>query len=110
MIILGIDPGTASTGYGIIKVPDDILGREFNYDIELVDYGYISTQKDTLMEKRLVQLYSELDLVITKFKPDQIVLEMLFFGANTKTAIAEEVRRHPRPREDSPRPVPGDRR
>lgn len=87
MIILGIDPGTASTGYGVIKVPNDILGREFEYEIELVDYGFISTPKDTLMEKRLVQLYSEIDLVISKFKPDQIVLEMLFFGANTKTAI-----------------------
>lgn len=88
MIILGIDPGTASTGYGIIKVPDDILGREFDYGIELIDYGFVSTPKDTLMEKRLIQLFSGIDSVINKFKPDQIILEMLFFGANTKTAIA----------------------
>lgn len=88
MIILGIDPGTASTGYGIIKIPDDILNREFQYDIELQDYGSIQTPKDTLMEKRLLQLHTEIDAVITKFKPDQIVIEMLFFGANTKTAIS----------------------
>lgn len=88
MIILGIDPGTASTGYGIINAPDDILGREFNYDIELVDYGFISTPKDILMEKRLVILHFEIDKVIAKFKPDVIVIEMLFFGANTRTAIA----------------------
>lgn len=89
MRILGIDPGTASTGYGIIDVPNDILGRENgDYGISLVDYGFVSTPKDTLMEKRLVQLFSELDLIFKKYKPDQIVIEMLFFGANTRTAIA----------------------
>lgn len=89
MRILGIDPGTASTGYGIIDVPIDILGRKNgDYDIKLVDYGFVSTPKDILMEKRLVQLFSELDLIFKKHKPDQIVIEMLFFGANTRTAIA----------------------
>ncbi len=88
MIILGIDPGTATTGYGFIKVPEDILGREFNYEIDLVDYGFISTSKDMLMEKRLVVLHNELQSLITKFKPDLIVIEMLFFGANTRTAIS----------------------
>lgn len=88
MIILGIDPGTATTGYGLIRIPDDILGREFDYDIELIDYGYISTPKDTLMEKRLVMLHSEMETLVTKFKPDQMVIEMLFFGANTRTAIS----------------------
>lgn len=87
MVILGIDPGTASTGYGIIKIPDDILGREFEYNIELVDYGFVSTPKDILMEKRLVRLHHEINQIIQKFKPNQIVIEMLFFGANTRTAI-----------------------
>ena len=72
MRILGIDPGTASTGYGIIDIPDDIMSREFEYGIELVDYGFISTSKDLKMEKRLVQLFSELNHVIKKFSPDQI--------------------------------------
>ncbi len=88
MIILGIDPGTATTGYGVIRVPDDILGREFNYDLELVDYGNISTSKDDLMTKRLVQLHHGIEGVIEKHKPDLIVIEMLFFGANTRTAIS----------------------
>lgn len=88
MIILGIDPGTATTGYGIIKVPDDILGREFDYDIQLVDYGYVSTPKDIPMTKRLVLLHHEIEDVVEKFKPDMISIEMLFFGANTKTAIS----------------------
>lgn len=88
MIILGIDPGTASTGYGVIKVPDDILGREFEYEIELVDYGFISTPKDDLMTKRLVQLHLGMEGLVEKHKPDMIVIEMLFFGVNTRTAIS----------------------
>lgn len=87
MIILGIDPGTATTGYGLIKVPDDILGREFNYEIELVTYGNISTSKDTVMQDRLLQIHRQLNGVIDKYKPDQVAIEMLFFGANTRTAI-----------------------
>lgn len=88
MRILGIDPGTASTGYGVIDVPDDIMSREFEYNIELVDYGFVSTPKDTPMEKRLVQLFHEISGVIEKFSPHQLAIEMLFFGANSKTAIA----------------------
>lgn len=88
MIILGIDPGTATTGYGIIKVPDDIMGRKFNYDLELVDYGFITTSKDMVMEKRLVVLHHELEGIVNQFKPNLIAIEMLFFGANTRTAIA----------------------
>jgi crossover junction endodeoxyribonuclease RuvC len=88
MIILGIDPGTATTGFGVIKVPDDILGREFKYDIELVDYGNISTSKDDLMTKRLVVLHHGMEDLMEKYKPDMIVIEMLFFGANTRTAIS----------------------
>lgn len=87
MIILGIDPGTATTGYGVIKIPDDILGREFDYGIELITYGNISTPKERLMQDRLQMIYSELSQVIEKYKPDQMVCEMLFFGANTRTAI-----------------------
>lgn len=87
MIILGIDPGTATTGFGLIRVPDDILGREFNYDIELIDYGYISTPKEEVMPSRLVMLHHELERIIERGKPDAIAVEMLFFGANTRTAI-----------------------
>lgn len=88
MMILGIDPGTATTGYGLIKIPDDLLGREFKYDLQLVDYGFISTDKDSVMEKRLVSLFTELTGIVETFKPDLIVIEMLFFGANTRTAIS----------------------
>lgn len=88
MIILGIDPGTATTGFGVIRVPDDILGREYNYGLELVDYGNILTSKFDLMPKRLMQLHLGLENIFKKYKPDLIVIEMLFFGANTRTAIS----------------------
>lgn len=87
MIILGVDPGTATTGYGVIKIPDDILGREYEYGIELITYGNINTSKDRLMQDRLQMIYSQLSSVIEKYQPDQIACEMLFFGANSRTAI-----------------------
>lgn len=87
MIILGIDPGTATTGYGVIKVPDDILGREFDYGIELITFGNIYTSKELPMPQRLALIHNGLNEVIEKYQPNQMVLEMLFFGANTKTAI-----------------------
>lgn len=88
MIILGIDPGTATTGYGVIKVPDNILSREFDYGIELLSYNNISTPKDKPMPDRLLQIHRQLNDVIEKYSPDLIVVEMLFFGANTRTAIS----------------------
>ncbi len=87
MIILGIDPGTATTGYGVIKIPEDILNREFEYGIELITYGNISTSKDLPMPDRLRLIYDELMHIMDTYKPDQMALEMLFFGSNTKTAI-----------------------
>lgn len=88
MIILGIDPGTATTGYGVIKVADDIIGREYNYDLELITYGNINTSKDKLPQDRLLQIHLELNSIIEKYKPEIIALEMLFFGVNSRTAIA----------------------
>jgi crossover junction endodeoxyribonuclease RuvC len=88
MRILGIDPGTATTGFGVIDVPDDIMSREFDYDIELVDYGNISTSKDDIMTKRLMQIHYAMEGLIEKYKPDMISVELLFFGINHRTAMA----------------------
>ncbi len=87
MIILGIDPGTATTGFGVIKVPDDILGREFDYGIELIAFGNIYTPKESLMQDRLLLIHDKLSHILDQYKPEVMVIEMLFFGANTKTAI-----------------------
>jgi len=80
MVILGIDPGTASMGYGVIKVGGKIP--------VLKDQGVIKTFPETPMPKRLAILYSNLDDVAKQFHPKLVVIESLFFNTNAKTAIS----------------------
>lgn len=80
MIILGIDPGTATTGYGILKI---IKKNKF----EVIDFGLIETEKDGDPGNRLVQIHKELKSLIIKNKPDIISIERLFFATNAKTAM-----------------------
>lgn len=80
MIILGIDPGTAITGYGLIE-------SEGN-KIRVVDYGCIMTQANTRLEDRLEKIHLELTDLIKKHQPAEVAVEELFFTTNAKTAIA----------------------
>lgn len=80
MIIMGIDPGTASMGYGIIKI-------DGNRAI-LKEHGVVRTKPGVTMPKRLGVLYSHLDDVTRKFKPDVVSIEKLFFNTNSKTAMS----------------------
>ena len=82
MKILGIDPGTASTGYGLIEVGTDTKL------IRNLEYGLIKTSKDSLMQERLLKIYNTVKSIIERFEPDSIVIERLFFNTNAKTAIA----------------------
>ena len=79
MIILGIDPGTATTGYGIIKVEKDKLSY--------VCHGCIKTAAGEEMPKRLLKLRKELKKLIKEFEPKIMVIERLFFNTNVKTAM-----------------------
>ncbi len=79
MIILGIDPGTATTGYGLIKKTEDKL--------KLLDYGCIKTSKDLDPADRLSVIFKELKKVVKKEAPNVICVEELFFAANVKTAL-----------------------
>ena len=79
MIILGIDPGLATTGYGVIKKE----GNSFT----LIDYDTIITSADETDVDRLSKLYDELISLIDKFQPQHIAVEELFFNKNVKTAI-----------------------
>lgn len=79
MRTLGIDPGTATTGFGVVDETDNKL--------TLVDYGCIKTSPKNGMPDRLKLISSELKKVINKFKPEIIAVEQLFFAANSKTAI-----------------------
>jgi crossover junction endodeoxyribonuclease RuvC len=79
LIILGIDPGYAILGFGIIEMK----GNKFS----LIDYGTINTDVSMEMPDRLVQIYSGLMEIIEKYKPDEVAIEELFFNQNTKTAM-----------------------
>ena len=79
MIVLGIDPGTASMGYGVLNLEGTV--------VSLKEHGVIKTNSDLEMPKRLGLLYAHLDDVAKKFLPKMIVIESLFFNTNTKTAM-----------------------
>ncbi len=79
MIILGIDPGIATTGYGVIEKK----GSQFY----LHQYGIISTKPTLEFSKRLLQLSMELNTLIDTYCPTDIAVEELFFNTNVKTAI-----------------------
>jgi len=78
MIILGIDPGTATTGYGVIKKDNNL---------EMIDYGCIKTTTDYSTAERLNILDKELFKIIKKYKPEKIAVEDIFFFKNVKTAV-----------------------
>ncbi len=79
LIILGIDPGTAITGWGVIK--------ETKKGIEMVAYGCIETSKNNTDVQRLKETASDLEVIIKEYQPDEMAIEELFFFKNLKTAI-----------------------
>ncbi len=79
MTILGIDPGIADTGYGIIEKK----GGKFIF----IECGTIKTSAKQELPQRLENLYKDLITIIKKYKPNQIGIEELFFAKNAKTAI-----------------------
>jgi len=80
MVILGIDPGVATVGYGVI---DSDKGRN-----RVLSCGVISTAAGLPLEKRLYEIHRDLETLITQFHPDEAAVEELFFNTNSKTAIA----------------------
>jgi len=85
MVILGIDPGTATTGYGIIKVRGQKL--KIKSDIGCMDYGLIQTNPSLTAGERLKELNNQLDGLIKRYRPDVLAVESLFFFKNAKTAV-----------------------
>jgi crossover junction endodeoxyribonuclease RuvC len=79
MLALGIDPGTAICGYGIVNLEGSTL--------RALDYGAIQTSPKMSTEERLVIIHHEIDVLIKKYKPDVVGVEMLFFNKNVRTAI-----------------------
>ena len=79
MRIIGIDPGYAIVGYGVI----DYIGNKF----KIVEYGAITTESNQNMNERFKSIHDDLNTIIERTKPEFLAIEELFFNSNQKTAI-----------------------
>jgi len=80
VLVLGIDPGTAITGYGLVREDDEGLA--------LVGYGVITTPAGQPLPERLQTIYRGLADVIREHQPEQAAVEELFFSRNVRTALS----------------------
>lgn len=80
MLILGIDPGTAICGYGVVEATSG--SRLLPHA-----YGAITTSPKARMEDRLLKIYDALDDIIKQYRPEAMGVEQLFFNRNVTTAI-----------------------
>lgn len=81
MLVIGIDPGTAITGYGLVRQTS--AGQ-----LEAVDWGVILTPAKTAMAQRLAQIYEGLNGVLEEHQPASAAVEALFFQKNVRTAMS----------------------
>lgn len=79
MRILGIDPGIATVGFGVV----DYKNNKF----KTIDYGAVLSPANTDMTQRLKMIYDDMSYIIERYNPDQVAIELLFFNTNVKTAI-----------------------
>ncbi len=80
MLMMGVDPGTATTGYAFIR--EDREGEPV-----AVTYGVITTAPNTPMPERLQHIYREITRLIAEYQPDEVAIEEMFFGKNITAAI-----------------------
>jgi crossover junction endodeoxyribonuclease RuvC len=80
MIVLGIDPGTASTGYGVVQ--------SHGSDLCALEDGVIHTSPQEPLELRLAAIHARVGELLDQHSPDAIAIEELYFGANARTAFA----------------------
>ena len=80
MIVLGIDPGTASTGYGVIECSGSRL--------RALDGGVISTAAGVPLERRLLEINRRVGELMDLHRPEVMAIEELYFGANARSAFA----------------------
>jgi crossover junction endodeoxyribonuclease RuvC len=81
MIVLGIDPGLANTGYGVVA-------RDGRNRLVALDGGTIRTRAGVPAERRLTDVYVAVDALLAEHEPDGVALEELYFGQNVRTAFA----------------------
>jgi crossover junction endodeoxyribonuclease RuvC len=80
VIILGIDPGVATIGFGLIRAE---RGKN-----QLLQYGVITTPAGLPLSQRLLQISNDMDQLLDAFHPDEVAIEELFFSTNITTGIA----------------------
>jgi len=80
VLVLGVDPGLATMGYGLV--------REVGGGLQAVDYGVVTTSPKLSLPQRLQQLYRELSRLIQQHQPDEGAIEELFFSRNVRTAMS----------------------
>jgi len=80
MIILGIDPGTVTLGYGLIDNQDS--------EITTIDYGVLSALPRSPIGERLIYFYNKLREIVLRYKPDAVAVEQPFVAKNAKSALA----------------------
>jgi crossover junction endodeoxyribonuclease RuvC len=85
MVVLGIDPGLASTGYGVVESDPGARGGR---RLMALDGGVINTSADAAQELRLAQIHARIDALLLAHAPDAVALEELYFGQNARTAFA----------------------
>jgi crossover junction endodeoxyribonuclease RuvC len=81
MLVIGIDPGTATTGYGLVQ-------EQADGSLQVVDYGAILTPASLPMPERLLELYRRLTELLLLHRPDSGAVEKLFFQRNVRTALS----------------------
>jgi crossover junction endodeoxyribonuclease RuvC len=85
MIVLGIDPGLASTGFGVVASESDARDGQ---RLRALDAGVITTPAAAAPERRLAELHARIDELLLAHAPDAMALEELYFGQNARTAFA----------------------
>ncbi len=81
MLVIGIDPGTARTGYGLIRQSESGI-------LDLVDFGVIQTSPNQPMSERLLKIHRDLQDLLSQHRPEEAAVERLFFQKNVKTALS----------------------
>lgn len=89
MVVLGIDPGLASTGWGVVDKSEikNQRSKIRTEKLKVLGYGVIKTKPGVKRAERLKKIYEELSGLIEKYQPELVVVEEVFFGKNAKTAM-----------------------
>ncbi|MCL6451057.1 MAG: crossover junction endodeoxyribonuclease RuvC [Acetobacteraceae bacterium] len=80
MLVLGVDPGTASTGYGLVRGDRSAM--------EAVGFGTVRTPPGAALPERLLHIYRELSALIQEHRPDLVAVEEVFFNRNVRSALS----------------------